>query len=68
LVSHALRGARAQEPLTFGITPVEDRTRADERRGGHYKTCRPDEADPFEMRDNFRIELGAGHQFVSGQR
>ena len=28
----------------------------------------PDEAEPFEVRQNFRVEFGHGAQFVSGQR
>ncbi len=67
-VEGAFHNARAQEPLPLGVTPVEDCSRTDKRRRGYDKTRRPDEADPFAMRKNFGIELGAGHQFVSGQR
>ena len=67
-VERALFNARTQEPLAFAVAPVEDRPRANERRRGHDETDRSNEAEPFEMRDNFGVELGAGHQFVSGQR
>jgi len=67
-VERALFDARAQEPLALGVAPVENRPRADEGRGGHDETRRPDEADPFAVRENFGVEPGAGHQFVSGQR
>lgn len=58
----------AQQPLALGVPPIEDRPRADQCRRGDDKTNRPDKPQPFEVRENFGIELGAGHQFVSGQR
>ena len=67
-IEHALLDARAQEPLPFGIAPVEDRPRAHERRRGDHEARRPDEADPLEVRQDLRVELGHGAQFVSGQR
>ena len=35
---------------------------------GGLPPLRPDESDPLEVRQNLRVELGSGHQFVSGQR
>jgi hypothetical protein len=54
--------------LAFGVAPVENRTSANKRRRGYNETRRPNEAKPFKMPEDFRVELRAGHQFVSGQR
>ena len=67
-VEGALRDARAQEPLPLGVAPVEDRPRAHQRRRRDHEARRPDEAEPLEVRQDFGVELGHGHQFVSGQR
>jgi hypothetical protein len=67
-VEHALCDTRAQELLALGITPVEDHSRADERRCRNDKTRRPDEADPLLVRKDLGVALRDGHQLVSGQR
>ena len=57
-----------QQPLALGVAPVEDRARAHQRRRGDDEARRPDEAEPLEVREDLRVELRPGHQFVSGQR
>jgi hypothetical protein len=67
-LKYALGEATAQKSLALSIAAVEDCARTNERRRRHNKTRRADETDPFEMCDDFGIDLVDGHQFVSGQR
>ena len=67
-IESAIVDARAQEPLPLDVTPVEDRPGAHQRRRRNHEARRPDEADPFEVRQDLGVQLGHGDQFVSGQR
>ncbi len=64
----ALVDARHEKPLALGVAPVEDGAGANQCRRGDHEARRLDEADPLEVREDVRVELRHGHQFVSGQR
>ena len=64
----ALVDARAQQALPLDVAAVEDRAGAHERGRGDDEAGRLDEAEPLEVREDLRVELGHGHQLVSGQR
>ena len=67
-VERPLRAARAQEPLTLDVTPVEDSPRSHQRRRRHHETRRPDKVDPLAVREDCGVERRHGAQLVSGQR
>jgi len=60
--------AGGKAKLAVGVTAIEDRPCPHESRGRNDEPGRTDEADPFEVCQDVRIELRHAPQFDSGQR
>lgn len=48
-IEFALAEIISQPVLTFGILPIEDGARLDQRRGGDHEAVRLDEAESFQV-------------------
>ena len=64
-IASPLLHAPAEKLLAFGIAPIQQRPRLDERRGGDNQPGRADETDPFQVGGDLGVE--SGHRLCGGE-